>query len=77
MVAVNAFKNSFNIDWGEGRVGATGFNISVQQHRTNVEANVEAVYPGLKHHVRDFKIYDAVVNENATKQQYHWLKEEK
>ena len=26
---------------------------------------------------RDFKIYDAVVNENATKQQYHWLKEKK
>ena len=26
---------------------------------------------------RDFKIYDAVVNENATKQQCHWLKEEK
>ena len=26
---------------------------------------------------RDFKIYDAVVNENATKQQYHWLKVEK
>ena len=25
---------------------------------------------------RDFKIYDAVVDENATKQQYHWLKEE-
>ena len=27
--------------------------------------------------IRDFTIYDAVVNENATKQQYHWLKEEK
>ena len=26
---------------------------------------------------RDLKIYDAVVNENARKQQYHWLKEEK
>ena len=26
---------------------------------------------------RDFTIYDAVVNENASKQQYHWLKEEK
>ena len=26
---------------------------------------------------RDFAIYDAVVNENATKQQYHWLNEEK
>ena len=28
-------------------------------------------------YIRDFKIYDAVVDENATKQQYHWLKEEK
>ena len=27
--------------------------------------------------IRDFTIYDAVVNENASKQQYHWLKEEK
>ena len=27
--------------------------------------------------IRDLTIYDAVVNENATKQQYHWLKEEK
>ena len=27
--------------------------------------------------IRDFKIYDAVVNEKATKQEYHWLKEEK
>ena len=26
---------------------------------------------------RDFKIYDAVVNESAIKQQYHWLKEDK
>ena len=26
---------------------------------------------------REFTIYDAVVNENATKQQYHWLNEEK
>ena len=24
---------------------------------------------------RDLKIYDAVVNENATKQEYHWLTE--
>ena len=28
-------------------------------------------------HIRDFKIYEVVVDENATKQQYHWLKEEK
>ena len=27
--------------------------------------------------VRDFKIYDAVVNENASKQQYDWFKVEK
>ena len=27
--------------------------------------------------IRDFKIYDAVVNENASKQQCHWLKVEK
>ena len=27
--------------------------------------------------IRDFKIYDTVVNENATRQQYHWLKKEK
>ena len=26
---------------------------------------------------RDFTIYDVVVNENATKQQYDWIKEEK
>ena len=26
---------------------------------------------------RDFKIYDAVVNDNTTKQQCHWLIEEK
>ena len=26
---------------------------------------------------RDLKLYDVVVNENATKQEYHWLKEEK
>ena len=32
---------------------------------------------GLYGFYRDFTIYDAVVNENATKQQYHWLKEEK
>ena len=24
----------------------------------------------------DFTVHDAFVNENATKQQYHWLKEE-
>ena len=27
--------------------------------------------------IRDFTVYDAFVNENTTKQQYHWLKEEK
>ena len=27
--------------------------------------------------VIDLKIYNAVVNDDATKQQYHWLKEEK
>ena len=29
------------------------------------------------YNIRDFTIYGAVVNENATKQQYDWLKEEK
>ena len=27
-------------------------------------------------HIRDFTIYNAVVNDNATRQKYHWLKEE-
>ena len=31
----------------------------------------------LQKELGNFKIYDAVVNENAIKQEYHWLKEEK
>ena len=27
--------------------------------------------------IRDFTIYDAVIDENATIRRYHWLKEEK
>ena len=40
-----------------------------------VEVPFNPLTPGSE--TGDFTIYDAVVNENATKQRYHWLKEEK
>ena len=41
------------------------------------EIVVTTIFRALTANIRDFKIYDAVVDENATKQHYHWLKEEK
>ena len=44
--------NMFQHDWKEGEGGGGGFNIAVQQNRTDVEANVEVVSPGLYFTIR-------------------------